>query len=254
MMSSKFIKARAQYRTDFIIGMIATVLDAGLGLLGIWILFHSGSTLAGWSFRELFFIYSFTMISIIPNWAFFNHVGAIPYYVRSGQFIKYYFKPMNMLVYFIGDFIDIKVFGYITLAISSFIYASITIGIHWTLGKLVFLIVSALGASLILTSISLITSSVSLIINNNLGALSYFSGRFIEFAKYPVTIFKGFIKIIITFILPMAFIGYYPALYFLRPGQGNILMYAAPVIGIGMFIVAYQVWKIGVNRYSGTGT
>jgi len=83
---------------------------------------------------------------------------------------------------------------------------------------------------------------------------SHFFTRFFEFAKYPATIFKGFIKFLITWIIPMAFVGFYPALFFLRPQEGNILMYATPMIGIVMFIVAYQIWKFGVNRYSGTGT
>lgn len=253
-MSTKYIKARSQYRADFIIGMLAVILDSLLGMIALWILFHSGSTLAGWSFKELFFIYSFILISTSPGHLMFNHLWFLPYYVRSGHFMKYYCKPMNMLVYFIGDQLEIKVFGGIALGIVGFIYASISIGIQWTFFKVVFLLLSLLGSSLILSATLLITASISLITNTDLGAITHFFLRFFEFAKYPATIFKGFIKFLITFLIPMAFVGFYPALFFLRPQEGNILMYATPMIGIVMFIVAYQFWKIGVSRYSGTGT
>jgi ABC-2 type transport system permease protein len=254
MMSTKYIKARSQYRADFIIGMLAVLLDSLLGVIALWILFHSGSTLAGWSFQELFFIYSFIMISTGPVHLMFNHLWSLPYYVRSGHFMKYYCKPMNMLVYFIGDSLEIKNVGGVPLGIAGFIYASISIGIQWTFFKVVLLLLFLLGSGLILSAVLLITASVSLIINTDLGAIMHFFMRFFEFAKYPATIFKGFIKFLITCIVPAAFIGFYPALFFLRPQEGNFLMYATPVIGIVMFIGAYQVWKIGVHRYSGTGT
>jgi ABC-2 type transport system permease protein len=254
MMSTKYIKARSQYRADFIFGMVSVILNSGLGLIALWILFHSGSTLAGWGFKELFFIYSFTMLGTAPGYLTFNHLWSIPPYARSGYFMKYYFKPMNMLVYFIGDYIDIKCIGAIGLGMASFTYASISIGIHWSFLKVVFLLLSLLGSSLILSATLLITASVTLVMNTDLGPIIHFFSYFFDFAKYPATIFKGFIKFLITFLIPMAFVGFYPALFFLRPQEGNILMYATPVIGIVMFIVAYQIWRIGVNRYSGTGT
>jgi ABC-2 type transport system permease protein len=254
MMSSKYIKARSQYRADFILGMFATVLNGGLGLVSLWILFHSGSKLAGWSYPELFFIYAFTMLATIPQAVIFNHIWYLPHYVRSGQFLKYYFKPINMFIYFMGDLIDIKCFSFVALAIAAFIYASIANGIQWNLEKAIFLLFSTLGSSLIIASLHIATASISLVLNTNFNVLIGFFNRFLEFTKYPASIFKGFIRFIFTYLVPMAFVGYYPALYFLRPQESPLLMYAAPVIGIVMFIGAYQVWRIGVNRYSGTGS
>ncbi|HEX3046120.1 MAG TPA: ABC-2 family transporter protein, partial [Bacillota bacterium] len=246
MMVSKYIKAKTQYRLDFIIGMLTMVVESGTGLLVLWILFPPGSTLAGWNFRELFFIYSLTQLALIPMYMFFVHLWGVSDQVESGEFIKYYFRPINMFVYYIGDRIDIRMIGNIFLASAAVIYASSLNHIQWTLWKIVFLLFSLFGSSLILISVYLVAASVSLVFDSPLFVFVHFISRFIEFAKYPATIFKGFIRFMITCMIPMAFMGYYPALYFLRPQEGNLLMYASPVIGIVMFILAYQVWRIGV--------
>jgi len=43
-------------------------------------------------------------------------------------------------------------------------------------------------------------------------------------------------------------------LLFLHPEDVPALVYFSPVIGIGMFAIAYWVWKLGVNSYTGTGS
>jgi len=168
MMVSKYIKAKTQYRLDFIIGMLTMVVESGTGLIVLWVLFPPGSTLAGWNFRELFFIYSLTQLALIPMYMFFVHLWAVSDHVESGEFIKYYFRPMNMFVYYIGDSIDIRMIGNIFLASAALIYASILNHIHWTLWKVVYLLFSLFGSSLILISVYLVAASVSLVFNSPL--------------------------------------------------------------------------------------
>jgi ABC-2 type transport system permease protein len=75
-----------------------------------------------------------------------------------------------------------------------------------------------------------------------------------EFAPYPMSIFDGIFRFAFTFILPIGFIAFYPAQFFLRPAEISPLFYLTPVVGIGLFALTYKVWTLGVNNWTGTGS
>ncbi|WP_082084152.1 ABC-2 family transporter protein [Paenibacillus beijingensis] len=59
----------------------------------------------------------------------------------------------------------------------------------------------------------------------------------------------------LTFIIPYAFVNYYPAAYLLNKNETSSYLYlGAPAIGIVMFIIAYLFWFTGIRSYKGTGS
>jgi ABC-2 type transport system permease protein len=78
--------------------------------------------------------------------------------------------------------------------------------------------------------------------------------RFKDYAKYPASIFDGIFKIVFTFIIPIAFIAYYPALVILRPDEVPLLSTLSPFIGAFFFWLSYKFWMYGARKYSGTGS
>ena len=78
--------------------------------------------------------------------------------------------------------------------------------------------------------------------------------RFKDYAKYPVSIFDGIFKAVFTFVIPIAFIAYYPGLVILRPSSIPLLSKLAPVIGIFFFWLSYKFWMLGARKYEGTGS
>ena len=75
-----------------------------------------------------------------------------------------------------------------------------------------------------------------------------------DFAKYPITIFNSVFRFIFTFILPIAFIAYYPSLVILRPDEIPVLTWLSPVIGIIFFLLSVKFWMYGARKYNGTGS
>jgi ABC-2 type transport system permease protein len=75
----------------------------------------------------------------------------------------------------------------------------------------------------------------------------------LDAGRYPVTVYPVWLRIIVTFIVPVAVATTIP-LQALR-GELNIsriLMFI--VISIASFFVASQVWKAGLKRYSGASS
>ena len=78
--------------------------------------------------------------------------------------------------------------------------------------------------------------------------------RFKDYAKYPITIFSSVFRFIFTFIVPIAFIAYYPSLVILRPDEVPMLSWLSPIIGVAFFFVSYKIWMHGAMKYNGTGS
>jgi ABC-2 type transport system permease protein len=65
-----------------------------------------------------------------------------------------------------------------------------------------------------------------------------------------------FVQVLLTAIIPLAFINFYPATVLLsKSGQvfPGWLGWFAPLIGPISFWIAYQAWMHGVNKYQSAG-
>ena len=78
--------------------------------------------------------------------------------------------------------------------------------------------------------------------------------RFKDYAKYPASIFSGVFRIIFTFVIPIAFVAYYPSLVLLQPDNVPLLTWLSPLIGLVFFFLSYAFWMLGVRKYDFTGS
>jgi len=178
--------------------------------------------------------------------------------IRMGKFDIVLIRPVNSLIYTLLGRPTIAYFGHLVLGTVIFVMCFNNMDVQWTLFKLVFLIVTILGAALIQASMYLIIGTLGFWIvrtNDIFGTFMWSGGSFI---RYPVSIYSKFIQALLTFVIPFAFVNYYPAHFLLDKSNENlflpILQYGTPFVGIVLFLIAYKFWTIGVNRYESTGS
>jgi ABC-2 type transport system permease protein len=253
IIEAQYIKARMQYRADFIISSIGMFFSS-LATLGVfWVIFDTVPNLAGWSLMEMIFIYAFYMIAISPMQILFDHTWQLRFHVQQGTFLKYYFRPLNIMFYYMSEMFDLKGLTQLAAGIVLLIYASAELGIAWTLTRIALLIISLFSAGLVLIAITVLAGSASFWVLDSYPVLGL-AWKLREFAPYPMNIFDGVFRFTFTYILPIGFIAFYPSQLFLRPQDVSPIVYFSPFIGIGLFTLAYRVWTLGVNSYTGTGS
>ena len=115
------------------------------------------------------------------------------------------------------------------------------------------LIVFLITASLIMIAMQNAAAATCFWIQNSFYILD-FAFKFKDYAKYPVTIFSRVFRFVFTFIMPIAFIAYYPSLVILRPDETPILSWLSPFIGCIFFWLSYKFWMFGAKKYNGTGS
>ncbi len=253
LLEAQYIKARMNYRVDFIVSSIGMVFSNIASLIVFWVLFRTIPRLAGWTFEEILFIYGFYLLAVSPAQIFFDNLWQLRNHIMDGTFIKYYFRPLNMMFYYMSEMVDLKGFAQVVVGLMVIAYASDKLDLIWTADRVMVLFVALLSASLVVISILVIASCAAFWTMQSFSILAL-AFRLREFSQYPTTIFDGFFRFLFTYIIPIGFVAFYPSQLLLRPQEAPWLVFASPVAGIAMFMLAYKVWTWGVNSYTGTGS
>lgn len=244
----------AEYRADFIIGIVAMALTNVMSVVFFWAIFSHITVLNGWSFGQVLFLTGFGMVTfgIWHVWL----VGPAPWRVereiRMGTFDRLLVRPVNVLTHLIISNIDDDGFGDLTSGIIVLIVASGMLKINWTLGLLGTFALLLAGSVLVLFSISLMLSTVSFwsTRSRSIGDIFF---TLMKFTEYPLEIYTPIITFGLTFVLPFGFISYYPAQLFIGRGIWMSAAWLTPIVGIILFAIAYTVWNIGIKNYSSVG-
>lgn len=247
------IKCKLSYRSDFMISIIGMLLSNASNFIAFWIMFQNFPSILGWSYYEMLFLYGFSLIALTPSQCFFDNNWNLRENVYTGNFIKYCFRPINVFFYYMSEVFDLKGLGQFVFGIITLCYAWEKLSISFSFIIFIKLIISLITASLFMVSLMNVAASVCFWSVNS-DVLLVFAFRFKDYSKYPVTIFNSVFRFIFTFLIPIAFVAYYPSLLFLRPNKIPLLTFLSPVIGVSFFCISYKLWIKGAKSYSGTGS
>jgi ABC-2 type transport system permease protein len=70
-----------------------------------------------------------------------------------------------------------------------------------------------------------------------------------EMARYPITIYGGALKALLSTVTPFAFAAFFPATWLLHRGHHAWLGLLAPVVAIGYGALAVGVFRLGLRHY-----
>jgi ABC-2 type transport system permease protein len=247
------LKSKMSYRSDFIISLIGMLFTNISGFITFWILFQNFPSINGWGYYEMLFLYGFSLVSITPVQCLFDNNWNLRMLVRDGDFIKYCFRPVNLFFYFQSEIFDIKGLGQLAFGAGTIVYAWYRLALPVTVGAVLKLLVFLTSASLVMIALQNAAAATCFWIQNSFFVLD-FAFKLKDYSKYPISIFDPVFRFIFTFILPIAFIAYYPSMVILRPDEIPVLSYLSPLVGIVLFYLSYRLWMYGAMKYDGMGS
>ena len=241
------------YRADFVISNIGMIVSNLVGFVTFYILFQNFPSINGWTMYEMLFLYGFSLVALTPVQCFFDNNWNLRYAVKTGDFIKYCFRPINIFFYYISEVFDVKGLGQLAFGVGTLVYAWKNLAIPVTPVIIAQTVLFLLAASLFMIAIMNFAAATCFWIQNS-GYIMVIMFRFKDFAKYPASIFNSVFRIVFTFVIPIAFIAYYPSLVVLRPDSVPLLSWLSPLIGLLFFYLSYRFWLLGARKYDGTGS
>ncbi|MBO4635909.1 MAG: ABC-2 family transporter protein [Clostridiales bacterium] len=247
------LKSKMSYRADFIISTFGMVLTNIAGFMTFYILFRNFPSINGWDYYHMLFLYGFSLTALTPVQCLFDNNWNLRSMVYSGDFIKYCFRPINVFFYFISEVFDAKGLGQLAFGIGTLVYSWNRIGLPVTPLIILKLVACILTGSLFMIAIMNFAAATCFWIQGS-GYVMVIMFRFKDYAKYPASIFSGIFKAVFTFVIPIAFVAYYPSLVILQPENIPLLSLLSPLLGILFFYLSYRFWMLGVRKYDFTGS
>ncbi|GAB6936441.1 ABC-2 family transporter protein [Calditerricola yamamurae] len=250
---AQYLKARMAYRYDFLVQGLTDVVWQLVNLVFILVVFTHVPTLGGWSRDEILFIYGYFLVPYGIFACLFNLWDFQERYILRGEIDRVLTRPIHSLAQVCLENLDPEaLFGVVTgLIIMG--YAGYRLGLDLTwYDPLVFLLL-VVGSVLVYAGIYVAIAAIGFFADAKTG-IAPMVWNLQNYGRYPVDIYNRLIRIVLTWILPFAYVGLYPSSYFL--GRKTYYVYAAatPVVGAVVFALGLWAWNAGVRRYRGVGS
>jgi ABC-2 type transport system permease protein len=248
------LRAALEYEADFWIGIVGMGLTHVSGFVFVWTFFQNVPTVAGWGLWDTVFLYALSVIprglvEIVSDGAW-NVRGS----VNRGELDRLLVRPLSPLLQILSSLSSIHGLGNVLVGGAILVQAAVALNLSWHIGNLLLLGITLLSAVVMITAISLITNSVVFWEPAATSSFPFLAYQFLEFTKFPLSVYDRFVQLFLTWILPFAFVSYFPGLVLLgKPGVSLWLAYAAPLASLVVGGLAVLIWRWGLSRYQGTG-
>lgn len=250
-------KTQMMYPTAYYSFMFAKAVGYASEYGVILLLMERFKALAGWSLPELLIIHSLNVVSYTIGAAFFFHVlGHIDRLIAHAELDYVLTKPVHPLLWLCGYYYTSTYASQTLLGLGVLVVAGNALGLSWTPSTVAGLALVLLGASFLQAALLLGAADVCFwtVRGRNIARLVL---GFRDFVAFPVSIYGPVIRLLLTFLVPVAFLNYYPAGWLLGREEYSevpVLVSAAPAVGVGLFVVALLFWNRGLRVYSSAGS
>ncbi len=252
------VRSQLAYPTSFALNLAAQAIGQTIELIVILVLFTQVSTLGGFSAGEVLLIYGLAGSAFGLADLCVSQVEQLPDYIRTGEFDVILLRPLGTLAQVLSADVALKRLGRVGVGFTVLGIALAGLDIDWTPLRVLLLVGTPLFGAIILGSIWVAANAVSFWVVDGrevANAVTYGS----DFAtSYPITIYGPWLRRLMCFAVPGAFVAYFPALALLgRPdplGLPVALQYCAPLVAVLAAATAALVWRLGIRHYQGTGS
>jgi ABC-2 type transport system permease protein len=253
------LKRTLEYKFDKTFTMIAIFCREMISVVVMFLILTRFVQIKGWDYNEMFFLYSFLFLSYSVFVFFFAGLRDFANMIYSGEFDRFLTRPLGLMYQIIAAKIDFSAtLGHGIVGIILFVNTAFSVGIEWNARNILYYIIALISGAVIQASIFLFSACFSFwtIKTDNLRNMIFFNAR--RISGYPLSFYPGIIQKLIMYVIPFAFVNYFPAQYFLKKTEvssySSVYLYFSPFVAAIMFVLVYFFWKQGVKRYSSTGT
>ena len=249
---------RMQYRVDSLVAALAVFFRESTNIIVVYLALKKFDRIGGWDVNEMLFLFSLLFLTYAFVVSLFADLRDFSRMIREGRFDRLVVRPRGLLFQLILNNADIIAsVGHGTLGIVLFVLSAGRVGIRWDLPTILYYICAIIGGVLIQGGMFIFFSALSFYFVETGSIRDIFYWEMRKFAGYPISIYGRLIRTLLVYIVPFAFVNYFPAQYLLRKPDMSlypeIYMYMAPVVGVVVYLLAYAFWQVSVRRYASTG-
>jgi viologen exporter family transport system permease protein len=251
------LRSQLQYRASFALDLAGTFLISFIDFLAVLVLFHNVPRLAGWSVHEVAFLYATSSVAFALADLIVGHLESLSQRLRTGTFDILLVRPRGTLFQMVASELALRRLGRFAQGAVVLGYALAGSHIDWNVGRALVFAAMIPSGFVIFAAVWIAGMCVMFWTTEGgefTNAFTY-GGQFLT--QYPMDIYSAWLRRFLAYLVPMAFVSYFPALYILGKddalGLPRLLQFSSPLVAVAAVSAAGLVWRAAVRRYRSAG-
>ena len=250
---SLHLKIALEYKSSFIMTVIAQLFYMISELIAVIAIIAKFRLFDLYSLNEVLFSFSILWLGYSIIETFGRGFDEFAPLIISGDFDILLTRPRSIFIQIIGSKIAYEKMGRLIVSLGLFIYSTVHLINHFTILKIILIILTIIGSSLIYLSIFIFGAALSFVTIQGLEVVNIFSNGSKQLGQYPMKIYHKYVRLFFTFIIPITLVNYYP-LVFLKGITSNYLYILLPLLTVVLFLMSLLTFNIGLKKYCSTGS
>lgn len=240
------------YRLNLWISLLHALLNVGTGVLGVWVLFEQVHSVRGWTFpATLALLGVYLTLSALRGLVFgpsLDALAGLEGEIHSGNFDFMLLRPVN--VQFLASFRHWRPLALLDLALGLGVLGVAIARLGPALAPLhIVSFLIALGAGLgVLYAILLAFAALAFWSPGFM--FTWLFDSFLDLGRYPLGLYPGWLRLVLTWIVPVGVITTVPA-QALAGGLDLFTLAGSVALAVLLLLAASILFRVGLRRYAG---
>lgn len=252
------LRGQMQYRVSFLLSVVSAFMLTVIEFAGVLVLFSRVPAIAGWTLWEVGLLYALAETSFSAAELIASALDDFQVRIAQGTFDRVLTRPLGAFFQILTEDVPLRRLGRIAQGLIVLTLASRYAGINWSPDKVLVLLIGIVCGIAIFFSVFVLAATFCFWSIEGKEATHVVSYGGVTLVDYPIDVYADWLKRFVIFVLPLAFVSYYPALYILdRPDPLDMPFWVrllSPAAAIGLGMVASFAWRQGVRHYQSTGS
>ncbi|MEU1487721.1 ABC transporter permease [Streptomyces sp. NPDC005752] len=253
-----WLRSTMAYRASFVMTAVGNFVATGFDFVTIMLMFAHVDVLGGFTLQEVALLYGTSATAFGLADLLLGSMDRLGRRVRDGTLDTLLVRPVPVLAQVAADRFALRRLGRITQGLLVLGYALLALDIAWTPLKVVMLPLMVLSGAAIFGAVFVVGAAFQFYAQDASEVQNAFTYGGTTLLQYPPSVFAKDLVRGVTFVVPLAFVSWLPALYLLgRDYPLDLPRWVAflpPVVAVGCWVLAGLVWRMGLRAYRSTGS
>ncbi|MFI1469738.1 ABC transporter permease [Streptomyces wuyuanensis] len=258
LIAAMWMRSTMTYRASFAMTALGNLAATSFDFVVILLMFTHVDSLAGYSLPEIALLYGAAGTAFGLADLAMGSMDRLGRRVRDGTLDTLLVRPAPALAQVAADRFALRRLGRITQGLLVLGYALLTLDIAWTPLKAAMVPMMLLSGAAIFASVFVAGAAFQFVAQDAAEVQNSFTYGGNTLLQYPPTVFAKDLVRGVTFVVPLAFVNWLPALHVLgRPYPLDLphwLAFTPPLVAALCCALAGAAWRAGLRTYRSTGS
>ncbi|TDC04641.1 transporter, partial [Streptomyces sp. 8K308] len=210
-----WVRSTMTYRTSFVLATVGTAVVSLLDFVATLFMFVHVDALGGFSVAEVGLLYGTSSLSLSLAHLALGQAERIGSRIRDGSLDTMLVRPVPVFLQVAADRFALRRVGRAVQGLGVLVWALLAVDLEWSVGRVLLLVVMVVSGAAIFGALFALGGVFQFWAQDATEVQAAFTYGGNALLQYPPSVFGRELVQGVTFVVPLAFVNWYPALWLL---------------------------------------